>query len=129
MKNLYFRIIQIFSFLIIILPDKILLPNGLVMFAIILFSFNSFFIEELNAELYIQLGVALIASISLLLMLLKNRRINLLGIFIQVFYLLYAYKKGDLNNVYYLLTLSIYLTATGFLIYHLFYKQNAKSIT
>jgi hypothetical protein len=129
MKNLFIKSVQIISFLIIILPDKILLPNGLVMFATIIFSINSLFIEELNLEIYIQFGLALVTSISLSLIFLKNRRINLLGLFVQVFYLLFVYKKGDLNNAYYLITISIYLTATGLLIYHLYCKHNTEQIS
>lgn len=121
MKAIYIKIFQIFSFLIIILPDKILLPNGLIMFAIIIFSINSFFIEELNAEIYIQLSFALVASASILLIFLKNRRFNLLGIIIQIFYLLYVYKKGDLNNAYYLITIIFYFIMTSILIFKLYY--------
>ena len=120
MKAIYIKIFQIFSFLIIILPDKILLPNGLIMFAIIIFSINSIFVEELNAEMYIQLSFALVASASILLIFLKNRRFNLLGLIIQIFYLIYVYKKGDINNVYYVITISFYLIMTLALIFKLY---------
>lgn len=120
MKAIYIKIFQIFSFLIIILPDKILLPNGLIMFAIIIFSINSIFVEELNAEIYIQLSFALVASASILLIFLKNRRFNLLGLIIQIFYLIYVYKKGDINNVYYVITISFYLIMTLALIFKLY---------
>lgn len=67
------------------------------------------------------------ALISLIFILMKNRLINLAGIIFQFIYLIYAFKEGDLNNAYYISTISLYLLITLALIFQLFFLKKTAS--
>lgn len=122
MKTIYIKLCHIFSFLIIIFPAKILLPNGIVLILSFLDLVSELF-ETKNFYIDMYYLLEIMALISLALSLMKHRMINLIGILFQFVYLIYAFKKGDLNNIFYVFTISFYLLMTLALIFQLFYRK------
>ena len=122
MKTIHFKLCHIFSFLIIIFPAKILLPNGIVLLMNFLDLVSEIFeAKDFHFDLYYIL--ILMALISFILILMKNRFINLAGIIFQSIYLIYAFKKRDLSNVIYTITIFFYLLMTLTLIFQLYFNK------
>ena len=127
MKILDIKVVQTISFLLIIFPSKILLPNGLILIGSLLEAIFSLFGKDFDEEVILYSFLTFLAILSLVLMFRKNKLINGISVVLQYIWLFYMFKLIFLKNLYYLLTISIYIFITGFLIYQLFSKQNNKS--
>lgn len=129
MKIFNIKVIQIISFLIIVFPSKILLPNGLILIGSVLEAIFSLSSGDFDEEVILYSFLTFLAIFSLVLMFRKNKLTNGISIVLQCIWLFYMFKLIYLNNLYYLLTISLYTVITGFLVYQLFSKQNIKSFT
>lgn len=124
MKTIQLKIYLVLSFLIIIIPgEHVALPNGLIILFGLFQSFWSIFYEEFSKELFTACATALILCCSLLFIISKNKVVNLLGVVIQIVWLIYMFKYKFLNYWYYTLPISIYLISSLLLTYLLFFKQ------
>jgi hypothetical protein len=122
MNILRIKIIQICSFLLIVFPAKILLPNGLVLLLNFLDLISEIF-ESDDFYFDIYYVTLIIALLSIFCILIKKRLLNLIGILFQCLYLVYAYKTADINNVLYLFTISLYSLISLTVIFRLFSKE------
>lgn len=121
MKTIYLRTAVLLSFLTITFPSPhVILPNGIIMLLSIM---DSFFEIELNIDFL----MLLISIFSLLLILLKTKLINLLGVILQVIYLCYVTKKSDFDDIIFLTTLIIYGLLVSKFLFHLFVKERLRT--
>ncbi len=130
MKTIYLKIAVLISFLIIIFPSPhVILPNGIVQLLFLFQTFWSFFYEDFNQEMVIASLTNLIVCISLVFVILKNKKINLYGIIIQLSWIIYVFKCKFLSYWYFTIPTTIYLILSLVLIYFLFFKKELKDKT
>lgn len=129
MKNVTkLKLATIFSFLAIIIPgDHVSPPNGIILFLNLFQSLWSIFSEEFNHEMYISAASSIVVCSSLVFVFLKNKLMNILGVIIQFTWIGYLFKKEDLNAIFYIVTILIYLLLVFTLIFKLFYSREKKS--
>lgn len=118
----------IVSFLGIMIPsDKLIIPNGGLIMILVLQTIEYFPEEGIKTNINLESVMALITSVSLLFVILQRKLFNLIGIALQFVWLGYLFKKNDLNDVYYVVTISIYLLLVFTLIFKLFYNRKTNS--
>ncbi len=124
MKTLYIKIALIISFLIIIFPGEHLSAFN---FLILTFSFFDIFYLDLSSKIDFETVtysiLVILINISLLLVLTKNKILNILALFAQFYWLIYLFDINFLKFWYYILPTSIYLILSLTLIYFLFLKK------
>lgn len=117
MKTIYIKLAVILSFLTITFPSPhVILPNGIIMLLSIM---DSFYEIELNIDFLI----LLISILSLLLILLKSKLFNLIGIILQIIYICFTAKKSDFGDITFLTTLIIYGLLVLKFLFQLFVKE------
>ena len=127
MKTIYLKIAVLISFLIIIFPSPhVILPNGIVQLLFLFQTFWSFFYEDFNQEMVIASLTNLIVCISLVFVILKNKKINLCGVIIQFSWIIYVFKYKFLNYWYVTIPTLLYLILSLTLLYFLFLKKEVK---
>jgi hypothetical protein len=114
------KLASLISFLLIINPGKLSLPNGIILTVTLLENLLSFFSEKLDVYFLI----STITFMSLFLIFSKNKLLVFLGISIQWLWIIYMFKIRDLRYWYYEIPTLIYLTATLLLIFQIFYRQS-----
>lgn len=118
----------IVSFLLIIIPfGKLAVANGLLIFFILVMSFDAIFALEFELEILTSFVLSLAASLGILLMLFEKRGYNVAGICLQYIYLgcLLSYSTWkEIKDIALLISVSIYFLLTFILILHLSYKKN-----
>lgn len=124
MKTIYLKITVLMSFLIITFPSPhVILPNGIVQFLFLFQTFWSFLYEDFSQEMVIASLTNLIICISLVFVILKNKKINFYGIIIQFSWIIYVFKYNFLSYWYFIIPTSIYLILSLTLLYFLFFKK------
>ena len=123
MKKNNLRLLLVISFLIIIIPSKILLINGIYIFFSLFSVINIFVIDSLNNEEIIYLVMSLLATLGTILVFRRNKVVNLIGIALQYSWLLYILKLNDFNNLTSVITPLIYLILSLYVIYLLIIKK------
>ncbi|MFY7937554.1 MAG: hypothetical protein ACOVOQ_09260 [Flavobacterium sp.] len=108
------------SFLLIINPGKLSLPNGIILIIMLLQNLS----DLLNGKLDIDFFLPTLTIMSLFLIFNKNKLLIFLGISIQWLWIIYMFKIGDLMYWYYVIPTLIYLTTTLLLIFKIFYRQS-----
>lgn len=108
------------SFLLIINPGKLSLPNGIILIIMLLQNLS----DLLNGTLDIDFFLPTLTIMSLFLIFNKNKLLIILGISIQWLWIIYMFKIGDLMYWYYVIPTLIYLTTTLLLIFKIFYRQS-----
>ena len=114
------KLATLISFLLIINPGKLSLPNGIILTVTLLENLLSFFSEKLDVYFLI----STLTFMSLFLIINKNKLLVFLGISIQLLWIIYMFKIGDLRYWYYVIPTLIYLTTTLLLIFKIFYRRS-----
>ncbi|MFY8069054.1 MAG: hypothetical protein ACOVMG_03070 [Flavobacterium sp.] len=114
------KIAILISFLLIINPGKLSLPNGIILTIMLLQNLSELFTYELDTDFFISTFTIL----SLFLIFNKNKLLVFLGISIQWLWISYMFKTGDLGYWYYTLPVLIYLITSILLIFKIFFKQS-----
>ena len=99
------KLATLISFLLIINPGKLSLPNGIILTITLLENLLSFFSEKLDVYFLI----STLTFMSLFLIFNKNKRLVFLAISIQWLWIIYMFKSGDFGYWYYTLPVLIYL--------------------
>ena len=127
MKTINLKIAVLISFLIIPLPSPhFTVPNGIFQIFLLFQSFWSFFYEDFNQEMVVESLINLTVCISLLFVILKNKKINLCGVIIQFSWIIYVFKYKFLNYWYVTIPTLLYLILSLTLLYFLFLKKEVK---
>lgn len=119
-QYLKIKIATIISFLVILNPDKISLPNGIILTISFIENLFSLFSEKLDVYFF----MSSFTFISIFTTFFKNNKIILLSISIQYMWLIYMFKVGDKNYWYYIIPTLIYLVLSLILIYLVIFKNN-----
>ncbi len=120
------KALLIISFLIVMIPSvKLTIPNGGILLASIMQTVMYFPNKGLGFDISIDSVMAIIKSISLIYIIVRRKSLNLIGIFLQFIWLGYLFKKEDIFDVYYVVTISIYLLLNLALLILLFKKDKA----
>lgn len=121
MKNKLLKILILLCFLIIPIPGKITMPNGLTIFANLFSILSSPFVDKYNFDLfyYVITNLFLITCVcfSIVLLFSQQSKKNAIALFIQITWLIILYNKNDIKNVFYLSSIIIYISLCIFLIY------------
>lgn len=130
MKDLIkLKIATILSFLLIIYPGKLAVFNGVtILLGLIvniteLFYPEGNFIKALPSLIYVSIMI-----FSIILLLKKNKYINLICILIQYASLIYMFKVKFLKYWYYTLPTSVYLILSLTLLYYIFVKKEPEKV-
>lgn len=114
----------ILSFLGIMIPTgKLTIPNGGLMMVLVLQTIEYFPEEGLKLNINLDAIMALITSVSLIFIIIQRKLFNLLGIALQFVWLGYLFRKEALNDVYCIVTSSVYLLICLALIFQLLYNK------
>lgn len=120
------KALLIISFLIVMIPSgKLTIPNGGILLVSIIQTVMYFPNKGLSFDISIDSVMAIITSISLIFIIVRRKSLNLIGIFLQFIWLGYLFKKEDMFDVYYVVTISIYLLLNLALLILLFKKDKA----
>lgn len=114
----------IISFLIIVFPGPHVTLINLMMLGIIFLQF--FFrigVDPIDLYVVNELLLSGLSILSLVLIFKKSRLLTLGCLLIQYLWLFYAFNKDDLNNIYYLSTIGLYLLLSLILMICLFKKK------
>ena len=123
MKNLkILKIATIIAFLIIVFPGKIYFINGQMLFLIFIQFFLMIGVEPIISSSMISFLLANLSILSIISIFKKSRLLIFTSILIQCLWLANCYNPKDLNNVYYISTMCLYLILSLILIIYLFRK-------
>lgn len=118
------KIATLLSFLIIVFPGShVTLIN---LFILVIDFFQFFFmigIEPIDVYAIKSLFLSGLTILSLILIFKKSRLLTLACVFMQYLWLICACNKNNLDNIYYLSTMGLYLLLSLLLILYLFKKQ------
>lgn len=127
METANFKIYPILSFLIIIIPgEHVSPPVGLILLFSLFQSIWSIFYENLNQESLIEYATIAIVCSSLLLVIIKNKLLNLTGIIIQFIWLLYIFKYKFLKDWFYTVPALLYMVLSLIFVYLILIKKETK---
>jgi hypothetical protein len=118
------KILLIISFLIIIFPSKILLPNGAVLFLSFFQNLKIFSHDKINFESIKYLFFSNLAIVGVFLIILNLRKINILAIIFQYMWLLYMFKMDFFSSIYSVVTLIIYFVISVLLLKKLLFSNS-----
>ncbi len=118
--HLKIKVATIITFLVIINPDKISLPNGIILTISFIENLFSIFSEKLDVYFF----MSSFTFISIFTIFFKNNKITLLSISIQYMWLIYMFKVGDKNYWFYTIPTLIYIVLSLILIYLIMFKKN-----
>lgn len=107
------KIAVIIFFFIIIFPDKLLLPNGVVIILSFIENFFTIFYEKVDLYFF----MSTLAFISVFLFFKKSKKFMFFSFFLQLLWLIYKFEIRSLYYWYYLIPTIIYLTLFILLIY------------
>ena len=98
---------------------KLTLPNGGILVIMVLQTIENIPEQSLRISVNFEAIFALITLFSVIFVGLKQIRSNVIGIIVQISWLIYNFKKGDFNNIYYLSTIILYALFITLLIINL----------
>lgn len=120
------KVLLIISFLMIMISSgKLTIPNGDILLVSIVQTVMYFPDKGLSFDKSINSIMALITIISLIFIVVRPKSLNLIGIFLQFIWLVYLFKKEDMFDIYYVVTISICLLLNSALLILLFKKEKA----
>jgi CDP-diglyceride synthetase len=117
------------SFLIIVFPgDHVTLINLMVIIIIFLESFSMIGIDSIDMDSVLSLFLSSLSILSLIYIFNKSRHMSIISILVQYVWLIYSFNKNNLNKIYYLLTISLFVLLSLTLVYQLLKKRVIKNI-
>jgi hypothetical protein len=117
------------SFLIIVFPgDHVTLINLMVIIIIFLESFSMIGIDSIDMDSVLSLFLSSLSILSLIYIFNKSRHMSIISILVQYVWLIYSFNKNNLNRIYYLLTISLFVLLSLTLVYQLLKKRVIKNI-
>lgn len=126
METVNLKIYPILSFLIIIPGEHVSPPVGLILLFSLFQSIWPIFYENLNQESLIEYTTIAIVCSSLLLIIIKNKLLNLTGIIIQFIWLIYMFKYKFLNYWFYTFPTVLYMVLCLIFVYLILIKKETK---
>ena len=123
MKNLkILKIATIIAFLIIVFPGKIYFINGQMLFLIFIQFFLMIGVEPIISSSFISFLLSSLSILSMIFIFKKSRLITFACLLIQYLWLANCFNQRDLNDIYYISTMCLYLLLSLILIIYLFRK-------
>lgn len=80
-------------------------------------------IDSIDMESVLSLVLSSMAILSLIYIFNKSKHLSIISILLQYVWLIYSFNKNNLNKIYYLLTISLFVLLSFTLVYKLFKKE------